>query len=43
MSTVGDVLSTVEDVQYRRDIIFCYLSGGYHEYRGVLDTMEVLK
>ena len=42
-STVGDILSTMGDIQYRGDIIFCNLStvgiimihvGGYREYRG---------
>ena len=43
MIQVGDILSTMGDVQYCGDIIFCYLStmggyydtsGGYHEYCG---------
>ena len=32
MSTVGVILSTVGDVQYRGDIMMHV--GGYHEYRG---------
>ena len=32
MSTVGVILSTVGDVQYRGDIMM--QMGGYHEYRG---------
>ena len=32
MSTVGVILSTMGDVQYRGDIMMHV--GGYHEYRG---------
>ena len=39
MSTMGVILSTVGDVQYRGDIMMHV--GGYHEYHGGIPSFEI--